>query len=213
MRTKKILFYALAALMGGCVPVLSLQPLYTPETLVFDEQLLGTWVDDPNEPDSSWHFTRFPYAEAEELPDALEEAYQKIYRLRIRDEEQREGRFVAVLVSLDGKHFLDVFADRFPSGQQDIEEMDLFYNAFLFVPGHTFIKVDVAADRLQMHITNDDDFQRLIDDKPKAITSSAVEDRIVMTAPTEKLQAFVAKYADDERLFADEVTLQRKESP
>ena len=209
MRTKNILFYVLAALMGGCVPVLSLQPLYTPETLVFDEQLLGTWVDDPNEPDSSWQFTRFPYAEAEELPDELEEAYQKVYRLRIRDEEQREGYFVAVLVSLDGQRFLDVFADRFPSGQQDIEEMDLFYNAFLFVPGHTFIKVDRVGDRLQMRITNDDDFQRLIDDKPKAIASSAVEDRIIMTAPTEKLQTFVTKYADDERLFADEVILRR----
>ena len=210
MKTKKILFYALAALMGGCIPVLSLQPLYTQDTLVFNEQLIGTWVDDPNDPEVSWEFTRMPYAEAEQLPDLLEQAYEKVYRLRIRDEELREGRFVAALVSLDGKLFLDVLADKFPCAEEDIEQMKLFYNAFLFVPGHSFIKVSIAGDRLQLHLTNDDDFQRLLDDKPKAIASAAVEDRIILTASTKKLQAFVAKYADDERLFADEVTLQRK---
>ncbi|MHC4518430.1 MAG: hypothetical protein ACYTAS_07575 [Planctomycetota bacterium] len=210
MRTRKILFYCLAALMGGCVPVLSLQPLYTEETLVFNEQLLGTWVDDANDPESSWEFTRMSQTDTEELPDVLDEAYEKVYRLRIRDEEQREGRFVAALVSLDGKLFLDVLADRFPSGQQDIEEMKLFYNAFLFVPGHSFLKVDLAGDRLKLHLTNDDDFQRLLDDKPKAIAATDVEDRIILTAPTEKLQAFAVKYADDERVFSDEVILERK---
>ena len=43
MRTKKILFYCLAALMGGCVPIMSLRPLFTSEDLVFDEKLLGTY--------------------------------------------------------------------------------------------------------------------------------------------------------------------------
>jgi hypothetical protein len=211
MKTKKILFYALAALMGGCIPVLSLQPLYTEDTLVFNEQLIGTWVDDPNDPEVTWHFTRMPYAEAEQLPDLLEQAYEKVYRLKIRDEEMREGRFVAALVSLDGKLFLDVLPDRFPCAEEDIEEMKMFYNAFLFVPGHSFLKVEFAGDQLKLWLTNDDDFQKLIDDKPKAIASAAVEDRIILTAPTRKLQAFVAKYADDERLFADDVTLQRKD--
>ena len=210
MRTKKILFYALAALLGGCVPVLSLQPLYTPDTLVFKEQLLGTWVDDPNDPEVTWEFTRLPQADAEELPDMLEEAYEKVYRLKIRDEESRQGSFVAALVSLEGKLFLDVLADKFPCAEEDIEEMKLFYNAFLFVPGHSFLKVEFADDQVKLWLTNDDDFQKLIDDKPKAIDAVAVEDRIILTAPTEKLQAFVAKYADDERLFADEVTLQRQ---
>jgi hypothetical protein len=210
MRTKKILFYALAALLGGCVPILSLQPLYTEDTLVFREQLLGAWVDDPNDPEVTWQFTRMPQADAEKLPDMLEKAYEKVYRLKIRDEESREGSFVAALVSLEGKLFLDVLADKFPCAEEDIEEMKLFYNAFLFVPGHSFLKVEFAGERLKLWLTNDDDFQKLIDDKPKAIASVAVEDRIILTAPTEQLRAFVAKYANDERLFADEVTLERK---
>ena len=136
MKAKKILFYCLAVLMGGCVPVLSLQPLFTKETLVFEEQLLGTWTDDGNEPDISWQFARLGPTAAEKLPDGLEGLSAKVYRLNLRDEENRKGTFLAALVKLDGKLFLDVFADRFPSGKDDAEEMDLFYNAFFFVRAH-----------------------------------------------------------------------------
>ncbi|MHC4171297.1 MAG: hypothetical protein ACYSWQ_30560 [Planctomycetota bacterium] len=52
MNTRKLLFYMLAGLLGGCVPVMSLNPLYTKDSLVYDDKLLGTWVDDPNEPET-----------------------------------------------------------------------------------------------------------------------------------------------------------------
>lgn len=210
MKAKQILFYSLAALLGGCVPVLSLQPLFTRQTLVFDEQLLGTWVDDANEPDLSWQFAPLEPAEAERLPNELEGLAEKVYRLKLRDNEDRQGAFLAVLVNLDGKLFLDVLVDRFPSGQEDIEEMALFYNAFFFVRAHTFIRVDAIGGQLKLRLTNDDAFQKLIEAEPNAISSVSVDERIVLTAATPALQAFVTKYADDERVFADEVTLERR---
>jgi hypothetical protein len=209
MKIRKILFYGLAALLGGCVPVLSLQPLFTRQTLVFDEQLLGTWVDDANDPDITWQFSRLESGAADELPDELEELSEKVYRLNLRDEENRRGTFVAVLVKLDGQLFLDVFADEFPSGQEDIEKMPLFYNAFFFVRAHTFIKVDAAGSRLKLRLTNDDKLQKLIEADPNAVPAVAADNRIVLTASTPKLQAFVTRYADDERVFADEVVLER----
>ena len=121
MRIKKVLFYCLAVLMGGCVPVLSLQPLFTRQTLVFEEQLLGTWTDDGNEPDISWQFARLESSAAEALPDELEGLSAKVYRLNLRDEENRKGTFLAALVKLEGKLFLDVFPDKFPSGEDDVE--------------------------------------------------------------------------------------------
>ncbi len=36
-RAKKALFYLLAALLGGCVPVMSLHPLYTEKDVVFEK--------------------------------------------------------------------------------------------------------------------------------------------------------------------------------
>ncbi len=56
MNARKLLFYVLAGLLGGCVPVMSLNPLYTKDNVVYDNRLLGTWVDDPNEPEMTWHF-------------------------------------------------------------------------------------------------------------------------------------------------------------
>ena len=91
MKTHKILFYGLAALLGGCVPVLSLQPLFTRQTLVFDEQLLGTWVDDANDSDISWQFSRLESGAADELPDELEGLSEKVYRLNLRDEGEPAG--------------------------------------------------------------------------------------------------------------------------
>ena len=59
MKVKKLLFYLLAGLFGGCLPVMSLHPLFTEETIVFEEKLLGIWVDDPNDPETTWEFKQF----------------------------------------------------------------------------------------------------------------------------------------------------------
>ena len=40
MNTRKPLFYMLAALMGGCVPVMSLRPLHTKENVVFTDEIV-----------------------------------------------------------------------------------------------------------------------------------------------------------------------------
>ena len=40
MNARKFLFYMLAALMGGCVPVMSLHPLYTKENVVFTDEIV-----------------------------------------------------------------------------------------------------------------------------------------------------------------------------
>ena len=38
-----------------------------------------------------------------------------------------------------------------------------------------------------------------------------LDERPILTASTKELQAFVAQYAGDERLFSDEMTFTRKE--
>jgi hypothetical protein len=52
--------------------------------------------------------------------------------------------------------------------------------------------------------------EELLKENPSAIEHTSVGDRIVITESTKKLQAFVLKYADDERVFTDQVTLSRK---
>lgn len=210
-RTKKLAFYLLAALLAGCVPVVSLHPLFTTDDLVFDEKLVGTWVDDPNHSKTTWEFSRLGESAKENpLLEPWKDEIAKFYRLSLADEEGRKGSFAACLVKLGDRRFLDVFPDRFPSDESDIEKMKLVYNGFFFQPVHTFIRVDALGEKLVLRITDDDQFEELVQAEPNAVRHEVVDDRPILTAPTEALQAFVAKYAGDERLFPTDITLTRK---
>jgi hypothetical protein len=202
MKTRKVLFYCLAVLLGGCVPIVSLHPLASPDTLVFDQRLIGVWLEDPG-PTST-------LSDANALPDALEGEGDKVYRLDFRDEEGHKGAFLACLVKLGDKLFLDVFPRTFPSGEAEAEKTDLPYNALFFVRAHTFIRVNEIGSQLKMRLTDDEAFKKLIEGEPNAIEFTSVDDNPVLTASTKALQAFVLKHADDDRLFTDEIVLSRK---
>jgi hypothetical protein len=210
MRTRKLTPYCLAALLAGCVPIVSLHPLCTKETIAYEEKLLGTWVEDANQPEVTWEFAHLEQSATRLLPAELRDALDKWYRLNIADKEGRKGSFAACLVKLQDKLFLDVMPDRFPSGEQDPEQMKLVYNAFFFTPVHSFVRVSSLGEQLKIRLTDDEGFKKLIQDDLKAVKHDVIDDRPVLTAATEELQAFVAKYADDERLFPGEVTLTRK---
>ena len=200
MKTKKLLFYLLAALLGGCIPVMSLHPLYTEENLVFEEKLLGTWVDDAN---GTWEFKH---------PDEKDMAYELV----LSSPEDAKGSFVANLVKLENKLFLDVYPKQLPCEQEIPQKMKWFYNTFFFVPVHTFIKIDSIEPQLKMRLTNTENMQKLLEEDPNAVKHELVEDTklvediILLTASTKELQAFVLKYADDSRLFTDEIIYSRK---
>ncbi len=205
MKTKKVLFYGLAVLMGGCVPVVSLQPLVSKDTLVFDPQLLGVWHDEPG---TTWEFARATSSDADALPEGV--GTDKAYRLDFRDEEGRKGSFLACLVKLDEKLLLDVFPRAFPSGQEEADKTVLPYNTLFFVRAHTFIRVDQISNQLRMRLTDDEAFEKLIEAEPNAISFVAGDTAPVLTASTGALQAFVLKHADDEQLFVNEVVLTGK---
>ncbi len=191
------MFYLLAVLLGGCVPVMSLNPLYEQENIIFDQKLVGVWMDDVNNPEVIWDFNR---------PDPNKNKYKLVYI----DKENKKGIFKVHLVKLKGRLFLDVFPDSFPSGKEDAEDMDLPYNSFFFAPTHTFMKVNSIEPYLNIQVTDDDDLEKLLKEDPNAIEYVDLESRwLVLTSSTKEIQAFVLKYADDKRLFTDEVKLIR----
>jgi hypothetical protein len=215
MKAKKTAFYCLAALLAGCGPVFSLHPLFTEEDIVFDEQLLGTWVQGPDKSETSWEFARLNEADVGPVAkDVLGSDVKRLYRLTVtskEDDKVHRGSVVACLGKLNGRMFLDVFPDKFPSGEQEIEEMPLMYNAFFFVPVHTFIQVDRTGDQLKLRLTDNERFAKLLEAEPTAVKhEKAMDDRRVLTASTKELQTFVLKHAGDDRLFADATILTRK---
>ncbi|HNS20893.1 MAG TPA: hypothetical protein PKH24_10360 [Sedimentisphaerales bacterium] len=211
IRAKKLAFYLLAVSMAGCVPIVSLHPLFTKDEIAFDEKLVGTWVDDVNDPKTTWEFSRLDDSARENpLLEPWQDDLTKLYRLVVTDDENHKGSFYACFVKLGERRFLDVFADRFPSGEQDPEKMSLIYNVFFFQPVHTFLRVDAIGEKLTLRMTDDDKFKELIQAEPNAVKHEVIDKRPILTASTKDLQAFVTKYAGDERLFPSDITLIRK---
>ena len=205
MRTKTLLFYLLAALLGGCVPIFSINPLYTDKDVVFKEELLGVWAD-PNDPESVWEFKRH-----DESPNA--------YQLIVDIGDDAKGLFDAHLMNLKGQLFLDVYpAEKgLEQTMEGLEEKVKDPNStawplnFVFlVPVHTFIKVDSIGPTLTMRLTDDDLMEKLLEQDPNAVKHAVLdEDRVVLTASTKELQAFVLKYADGDKLFNEPGVLKR----
>ena len=199
MKTKKLLFYTLAVILGGCVPVISLHPLYTEKDIVVDKKLCGTWVDDANNPKTIWEF---------KCIDEPKNAYKLIFT----DEEGMKGSFVAHLVKLQNRFFLDIFPSELPWEPEDPNKMDWPYNSLFLIPAHTFVKIDSIESQLKLRLTLESNMEKLLKENPNAVEHTSVGDRLVLTGSTKELQAFVIKYADDERVFTDQVTLSRKDS-
>lgn len=188
----------LAVILGGCVPVLSLHPLYTEKEVIVDSKLYGTWIDDPNSPKTTWEFKN---------TDEPKNAYKLIFT----DEEGKRGSFVTHLVKLQDKLFLDIYPNELPWDTKDPNTMDWPYNSFFLIPAHAFLKVDSIEPQLKLRLMLESDLEELLKENPNAVEHTSVGDRLVLTAPTKAIQAFILKYADDERVFTDQVTLSRKE--
>lgn len=174
-------------LVAGCVP--SLNALLTEEDLVFEEALLGTW----GEKNEHWTFTK----------DG-----EKAYLLTITEKDHKPGVFHAGLGKLDGHLFLNIFPEETP--MQEMDRVD-FYK-FHYVPAHTFMRVWKIGDELQLSMLDYDWLEKLLKEDPTAIQHSrtgADGDGLVITAPTEELQKFFIKHANNKEAFSSDSKLER----
>ena len=187
MNTKKIAFYVLAVILGGCVP--SLQPLYTNNDLIYEQKLLGKWVS--GDPNTQWKFD-----EVSVQGDA-----KKYYLLTVTD-KNGSGQFDAHLLKLDNMMFLDLFPKDVNIQNCDLMKVHL-------VPAHTFYKVEQIDPNLMLKTLLNDDTEKLLEKDPNAVKHEIIDKRIVLTASTKDLQKFVKKNANNEDVFKEFVKLIR----
>lgn len=199
MNVRKLLFYILPLLMSGCVPILSLYPFYNREDIVLEKKLFGTWVDDVNNPETIWEFKHINEP-------------NNAYKLIFTDEDGKKGSFVAHLLKLQNKLFLDIYPSELPWEPDDPNKMDWPYNSFFLIPAHTFMKIDSMEPQLKIRLVLESNIEELLKEDPKAVKHMSIGERLVLTASTKELQAFVLKHTDDDSLFSDEITLFRKDS-
>lgn len=182
-RFKPLLVPALAAclLLAGCV-VTSVYPYFTAKDVVIDPALAGTWAetDESGPAKEHWEFAR---------------TNGQAYTLVVRQADET-NQFKAHLFELKGRRFIDAEPWERPED---------------FIPPHYLLQVHRLDDKgLEMSIMSQKWLENLLDAKPKAIAhlwidrdpAAQKQGRVVLTADTASLQAFVLKHAADTNAFA-----------
>lgn len=178
----KLLSLSLALLATACVP--SLHSLYTESDLIFDKKLLGHWVDD----DSSW---------------IIKKGSNQDYEITMIDSDQKTGNFEGHLLQLGEHKFLDLYPI-----DPELESNDFF--KFHLVPTHTFAWIQYDESKLSMRFMHIETISAILTQHPDAIKHERIEDRVLLTASTKDLQAFILKHMHDEKFFIEPSEYQRQ---
>lgn len=173
-------------LLGGCV-VQSINPLFTDKEFISYPALIGTWAQQDGEKEEGvWTFA----------------AHQQQYELTHTDEKGHKAAFIVTA----GKIGTNVFLDGFPSDPLPGGELNGIMQAHL-IGAHTFIKLVKTNDALVFLAMDYEWLEQHLKDNPKAVAHIVQDKRPILTASTEDLQKFVAKYANDEKIFKNEIKL------
>lgn len=178
-----------AFLIAGCIP--SVHPIYTPKDVVFNPALLGTWAKKDAKKEK-WVFTEGESKGPKKTPTS--------YHLDYTDDEGRPGRFVVHLVKVGDHWFLDLYPED-PKLKQNG-----FYQLHLF-PVHTFLLVREITPELRLSPMAVDWFKELIQEHPEALRHEIEGDRILVTASTRELQAFLLAHVGDPKAFSEPIRL------
>ena len=166
-------------LLTGCVP--SVNPLFTPDTTVFQEGLIGLWKEKPDD-EESWTFTK---------------ADDNSYTVTIQ-EKGTSSKFQGLLVKLDETFFLDLY----PS-EEAFKESKLgdFYKASL-VPAHLILKIKIGS-KLEIQTLKQGLTKHLAESPNDLAHAFPEKEYLVLTASTADLQKFFKKHANTAAFWSD----------
>jgi len=172
MRITKLFGLILTTLfISGCVPIMSLHPLFLKKDFAFDARLLGDWRDHEEKP-----FCRF---------EKFEDGYTLFF---LNKDGEPVNKYRAHLANLQGSLFLDILLEDVVPGNA----LDRSFPLFL-VPAHTFYQIRIEGESLEYRFLDDDWIETLRKQNKLKLAHARVDDLTVLTAPTEKLQKFVLK--------------------
>lgn len=181
----------LLALFQSCIP--SIYPLYTEDTVVFEKMLIGKWTEDNSD---TWVFEQGQN-------NLFERNKEKSYRLTYQDEKDKLI-FEAHLVKLDKYYFFDFYL---LTDENDTPDMQAIAP---LVPTHGFAKVEFTNNEMKLLFFNYEWLEKLIKQKRIRIKHETLKGgTVLLTAPTEELQKFVVKYAEEKDAYIDPLILTR----
>lgn len=180
--TRRILALTLAALLGlgGCLPTLN--AVYRPADLTYNPAVLGTWRQPESQ--ATWQISQ---------RDATS------YRVVLRENGEETGRFIACLAKIEGRHFLDLYPEDVMTEMSGLHKMHL-------IPMHTVYLVRKFEPTLELAAIDYRWLEQYLEDHPHAIQHARFDSRVILTAPTDQVRAFVIEHAE---LFNAQFVLER----
>jgi hypothetical protein len=172
---------AIAALMSSACLVVSLQPVYEPDTIAFDPALLGPWI-----------------ASDDGTTVSFERAEWHSYHVTIEERDDRT-RLSARLTRVGEQLYLDVS----PLDGADV--------APLLLPVHGLYRIELGGDELLLSELSYEHFERIVKERTSGLPMVVdARKNVVITASTSELRRWLVAHAADEGLFAVPTTLRRK---
>jgi hypothetical protein len=200
---KKISIFVFAALllfMPGC-GLLTLHPIFTPGELILDNRLQGKWK-------AGGGYTEFEPATKvamDEIPEKLRPFVNKFYLCTRRsDDGSTASRDLAFLVKIGNNYFIDMY----PLKTEETKRLDEFFSSHE-LKMHTISKLEFTNRNIKLTGFKDNYVEDLIKNREVRIRHSFVsspdesdkEKKIVITASTKELQAFLLKYGDRKEAY------------
>jgi len=193
MKTRNFLLILTVALFfSGCV-IWSFYPLYTEKDLFENEILTGTWTDGDS---LQW---KFEHPERGN-PKSID---KKSYHLHLTDYDKKETNYDVNIIQLDGIYFLDFYVTDIDGANSSDSDAKLNYWNLHVIPVHTFAKLTIVNNTLQINWFDGEWLQKQIEGKKIKIQHEKSEEILLLTAKTADLQKLVVKYANTEAAFKD----------
>jgi hypothetical protein len=172
-----------AVLFVGCIP--SLNQVYTDEQVVFDEDLVGVFVDPKSQ--HRWEFTK---------------RSDESYHLVLKEKDGKQGKFVVHLADLDGLRIMDLFPE------QQESQASGFYQAHS-IPIHTTYAVKQIKPQLILSTLDFKWLETYLRRNPDELNLATFgHGKKVITSSTLDYQEFVEKHKDQ---FKQDVTLDKQD--
>jgi hypothetical protein len=173
---------AVLLLLTGCTDLLSVHPLATAETAVFDESLTGEWACADKDCKGSVLIR---------AGSAANKDYDIIWIPGEDDDEPL--RLKGQLVKVGDRLVFDLVTTRRPD---------------MAVPGHFFMLVDKTAGTAKFHWLDSEWLRNQVISR-KSLPYTMVNDKPVIRAGSAEINAFLAQYGLDARAVSDTLSFKR----
>jgi hypothetical protein len=180
--------------MSSCL-VSALHPFFKEKDKIFEPAMVGSWIDSDS---CLWVIEkRMVVAEfmGPEYPDST-------YKMTYYEEEGMVGHFIGTLFELKGIQYVDFY----PDPDEDHCASDL--TSMHHFPTHTLARIQLDRDQIMLYWYGDEWLNELFEQNRIRIKHETVEIsedyvRHLLTAPTEDLQKFIIKYANNPKTGID----------